>query len=243
MAGKRKKLTPKRRNTKTRTNADEEDEHEVGYESEIERESREEDDCPAYAEPEGEVEVEDDVEVEGETEEGVVVEEETCQDLSVYFGDVAHGEDPISDADSGDDIWNDEKIPNSISSDEDEDKYEERERIPCIHDACVIMAKKQRVGDFASNYYLTTMFKKTYSRGHNKTTCSNPAATPAPKRPVGRPRIYEVGQPSEGASSQPQSQPQHASSQPQPASSQSQSQPQHASSQPAQGMSHGASHA
>lgn len=45
-----------------------------------------------------------------------------------YFGAAAREEGEGSDAESGDDIWDDERIPDPLSSDEDEDKEEDRIR-------------------------------------------------------------------------------------------------------------------
>ncbi|CAA7031228.1 unnamed protein product [Microthlaspi erraticum] len=55
------------------------------------------------------------------------VQEEGCQDLCVHFGEAARDEEVGSDADSGDDIWNDDRIPDPLSS-EDEDDEEESAR-------------------------------------------------------------------------------------------------------------------
>ncbi|XP_056864674.1 uncharacterized protein LOC108808175 [Raphanus sativus] len=58
---------------------------------------------------------------------GIGVEEEVVEDLSNHFGDDARNEGDVSDGDSGDDIWDDDKIPDPLSSDDDEEEYERRE--------------------------------------------------------------------------------------------------------------------
>ncbi|XP_020874420.1 uncharacterized protein LOC110226629 [Arabidopsis lyrata subsp. lyrata] len=53
-----------------------------------------------------------------------VVEEE-CHDFEEHFGEAARDEGDVSDADSGDDIWDEDRIPDPFSdSDHDEDEVE-----------------------------------------------------------------------------------------------------------------------
>ncbi|KAG7582712.1 Transposase MuDR plant [Arabidopsis suecica] len=63
---------------------------------------------------------------EEEEEDGdpVGVEKERCDDFEAEFGDGAREEKDETDADSGDDIFNDEKIPDPRSESEDEDNGE-----------------------------------------------------------------------------------------------------------------------
>ncbi|CAA7044351.1 unnamed protein product [Microthlaspi erraticum] len=56
---------------------------------------------------------------------GVV--EEGCEDLVQHFGEAARDDESGSDADSGDDIWDDEKIPDPMSSDSDDDDEDEEQ--------------------------------------------------------------------------------------------------------------------
>lgn len=58
---------------------------------------------------------------------GISVEEEDCPNLEVHFGDMAREQEEASDADSGDDIWDDNNIPDPLSSDDDEEAAERKE--------------------------------------------------------------------------------------------------------------------
>ncbi|KFK36639.1 hypothetical protein AALP_AA4G151000 [Arabis alpina] len=62
-------------------------------------------------------------------EEGVGLEEVNCLDFEAEFGVDAREEDNggDSDADSGDEIWDDERIPEPLSHSDDEDVPEEEE--------------------------------------------------------------------------------------------------------------------
>ncbi|CAN8314281.1 unnamed protein product [Cochlearia groenlandica] len=78
----KKKLIPKRRNTRSTTNATKEEDLEARIDAEIDRFlAYEENDCPTFAEADDEAE--EDIDVEEEVDVGVGVEEETCGDLSV----------------------------------------------------------------------------------------------------------------------------------------------------------------
>lgn len=52
---------------------------------------------------------------------GIRVDEKDCTYLKVYFGDVAREAEEASDVNSGDDIWDEDIIPDSLSSDDDEE--------------------------------------------------------------------------------------------------------------------------
>ena len=60
---------------------------------------------------------------------GIGIEEEVVEDLSAHFGDDAQNEGDVSDGDSGDEIWDDDKIPDPLSSDDDEEEFERREEV------------------------------------------------------------------------------------------------------------------
>lgn len=60
---------------------------------------------------------------------GISVEEEDCSNLEVHFGDVAREEEEASDADSGDDIWDDGNIPDPLSSDDDENQQSVKKHV------------------------------------------------------------------------------------------------------------------
>jgi len=50
------------------------------------------------------------------------VDEQVCEDFVAEFGEAARDDEDVSDADSGDEIWDDERIPDPLSdSDNDED--------------------------------------------------------------------------------------------------------------------------
>ena len=74
-----------------------------------------EDDCEAIVDDD-----EDQLEEEEEVN-GITVEEVDCPDLAVHFGDVAREPEEESDADSGDDIWDEDIIPDPLSFDDDEE--------------------------------------------------------------------------------------------------------------------------
>lgn len=57
----------------------------------------------------------------------ISVEEEDCQNLEVHFGDMAREQEEASDADSGDNVWDDNNIPDPLSSDDDEEAAERKE--------------------------------------------------------------------------------------------------------------------
>ncbi|KAG7569575.1 Zinc finger SWIM-type [Arabidopsis thaliana x Arabidopsis arenosa] len=57
------------------------------------------------------------------------VEEEACEDFEAHFGPAARDDGDVSDADSGDDIWDEDRIPDPFSdSDHDEDEVEDETR-------------------------------------------------------------------------------------------------------------------
>ena len=62
-------------------------------------------------------------------ENGIGVQEEIVGDLRDQFGDVVQDEMDDYDGDSGDDIWNDDTIPDPLSSDDDEEELERREEV------------------------------------------------------------------------------------------------------------------
>ncbi|XP_013619235.1 PREDICTED: uncharacterized protein LOC106325726, partial [Brassica oleracea var. oleracea] len=62
-------------------------------------------------------------------ENGIGVEEEIVGDLRDQFRDVVQDEVDNYDGDSGDDIWNDDTIPDPLSSDDDEEELERREEV------------------------------------------------------------------------------------------------------------------
>ncbi|CAN8324204.1 unnamed protein product [Cochlearia groenlandica] len=70
-----------------------------------------EDDCAVNEDEQG------DVETLGEE----YVREEDCEDLEQHFGNEASNNGGESDGESEDDIWNDDDIPDPISSDQDEE--------------------------------------------------------------------------------------------------------------------------
>lgn len=80
----------------------------------------EEDDCEAVCE-------------DNHTEESLGVEEETVTNLKERIGNIP--EDNLTDnsdgADSGDDVWNDDVIPDTLSSSDDDDFDERRLHNPC----------------------------------------------------------------------------------------------------------------
>ena len=80
-------------------------------------------------------------------ENGIGVEEEIVGDLRDQFGDVVQDEVDNYDGDSGDDIWNDDTIPDPLSSDDDEEELERREEVAntqgceefCIWEKCMVV--------------------------------------------------------------------------------------------------------
>ncbi|XP_010469626.1 PREDICTED: uncharacterized protein LOC104749643 [Camelina sativa] len=54
----------------------------------------------------------------------VGLEEIICEDMANQFGEDARDEEDLTDADSGDDIWDEEKIPDRLSDSEDEDNVD-----------------------------------------------------------------------------------------------------------------------
>lgn len=74
----------------------------------------------------------DDQEGEGEGLLGLGIGEleHDCDDFEAEFGDAARDDANVTDADSGDDIWDDEKIPAPLSKSDDEDEFEEDRACP-----------------------------------------------------------------------------------------------------------------
>lgn len=52
--------------------------------------------------------------------------EEDCEDLSQYFGDIAREDENVSDGESDDDIWDNKRIPDPMSTVEDKEELERR---------------------------------------------------------------------------------------------------------------------
>ena len=99
---------------------DDEDCDEIGYEAAGEEEREDE-----HGNPEDLNEEEDlNPEAVGDDEEvvGLGVEEEVCNDFEAEFGADVRVEEDETDADSGDDMFDDEKIPPPMSESEDEDE-------------------------------------------------------------------------------------------------------------------------
>lgn len=131
-----------------------------GEDHEINDDSRlccdEEDDCEAVCE-----EIGDGLE-DNHTEEGLGVEEETVANLKERIGNIP--EDNLTDnndgADSGDDVWNDDVIPDTLSSSDDDDFDERRLHNPCGGDQVLWLGQTfSAAADF--KYALLTYALKT----------------------------------------------------------------------------------
>lgn len=108
-----KKLTPRRCR-----------EEDVVANDENVRDNREallQDDCPVTVDEDGGLLENDENDCELENDgNGVAVEEEVVEHLPNLFGEIAREDE--SDVESGDDIWNDENIPDPLSSDDEEEE-------------------------------------------------------------------------------------------------------------------------
>lgn len=80
-----------------------------------------EDDCEAIVDDDN-----DQLKEEDETS-GIRVDEKDCSYLKVYFGDVAREAEEASDVNSGDDIWDEDIIHDSLSSYDDEEAVVRKE--------------------------------------------------------------------------------------------------------------------
>ncbi|CAD5320933.1 unnamed protein product [Arabidopsis thaliana] len=118
-----------RRRTGSRVRVVEDDEPVIDPELEIDPEPNLEDDCAVYGDDD--CDVVDDA-VAGEGNEDNVVEEDANLNIADDFPE-AYGadEEAGSDSDTGDDIWDDEKIPDPLSSDDEDEVVRVGEEAVC----------------------------------------------------------------------------------------------------------------
>ncbi|KAG7572036.1 MULE transposase domain [Arabidopsis suecica] len=118
-----------RRRTGSRVRVVEDDEPEIDPELEIDPEPDLEDDCAVYGDDD--CDVVDDA-VAGEGNEDNVVEEDANLNIADDFPEAYRADEEAgSDSDTGDDIWDDEKIPDPLSSDDEDEVVRVGEEAVC----------------------------------------------------------------------------------------------------------------
>ncbi|CAE5956863.1 unnamed protein product [Arabidopsis arenosa] len=130
---------PGRRRKRRKVRVEEEDE-----EPEIDPEPDIEDDCAVYGDED--CDDVDDVVGGGDKDDngGLGVEEDVNLDIEKDFPEAYREYEAASDCDSGDDIWDDDKIPDPLSSDDDdEDRAVEEEARTDVDDPETILALKK----------------------------------------------------------------------------------------------------